>query len=153
MGVNGDYVGRIFVLPRPYEVEASTLRAFARAVGVTHPACHDSAAARALGYSDVVAAPTFGVVIAQKAEALYLSDPGARIDCERVVHAEERFVHTRPLVAGDVVGAATEVVGIISRGGITQVTTRSDLTDEADGHRGVPVASVWSTLAVRAERR
>ncbi|MDR1151309.1 MAG: MaoC family dehydratase N-terminal domain-containing protein [Bifidobacteriaceae bacterium] len=149
MGVNADYVGRTFALPHPYEVEASVLRTFAHAVGVTHPACHDAAAARALGYRDIVAAPTFAVVIAQRAEALYLRDPDAGIDFGRVVHAEERFAHARPIVAGDLVNARVEVVAITSRAGIAQVTTRCDLTDAGPRHSAAPITSVWSTLAVR----
>jgi acyl dehydratase len=131
------FVGRVFTLPQPYEVEPEVLRAFARSVGATHPACHDAAAARALGYRDIVATPTFAVVIAQAAEAIYINDPAAGIDFTRVVHAEERFEHHHPIVAGDRVAATVEVVAITARAGITRVTTRTSLAP-ADADQPLP---------------
>jgi acyl dehydratase len=148
VAVNRDYLGRTFVAP-VYEVAAVKLREFARAVGASHPACFDAERAQGLGYPSIVAAPTFAVVIAQLAEAAYVDDPGAGIDFERVVHADQRFAHARPIVAGDFIGAAVEVESIVERGGLALVTTRTDLTDAAVRH--TPVATVWSTLAVRGE--
>src|SRR3990170_3450787 len=87
------------------------LREFARAVGATHPAHHDVDAARALGHADVVATPTFAVVIAQRAEAQLIEDPEAGIDFSRVVHAEQRFTHHRPIFAGDRLVAELHVDG------------------------------------------
>jgi acyl dehydratase len=159
------YVGRTFRLPEPFDVTAQALGAFARAVGVTHPACLAASAARALGYRGVVAAPTFAVVIAQAAEALYVGDPAAGIDFAHLVHASERFTHHRPIVAGDVLDAACTVESITARGGVTLVTTRVDITSDAEvaphAHRpGAPdtvpvrsdavrVATVRSTFAIR----
>jgi acyl dehydratase len=152
VGVNASFVGRTFTLPRPYEVEAPILRAFAHAVGATHPACFDRDAARGLGYRDIVAAPTFAVVIAQAAEALYLADPASGIDFTRVVHAEERFIHTHPLVAGDRVNATIEVVAITVRSALTQITTSARLTVLGSAADAGPCVTVHSTLAVRAAR-
>ena len=104
-------------------------------------------AARELGYDDVVAPPTFAVIIAQLAEAEYIRDPQAQIDFSRVVHANETFDLTRPLVAGDDITARVHVTNIVSRASISMVTTRVDLTDAA----GADVGSVESTLAVRGE--
>jgi acyl dehydratase len=139
-------VGRTFALAQPYEVEAAALRSFAAAVGATAPACFDAAAARALGYRDIVAAPTFAAVIAQATEALYVADPAAGIDFTRVVHAEERISTVRPLIAGDRVNATVHVVSVTTRATICLVTTRTDLTCADDGG---PIAAVWSTLAIR----
>jgi acyl dehydratase len=121
------------------------LREFAAATGATVPACFDPAAAGALGYADVVAAPTFAVVIAQRAEAAYAADPAAGIDFSRVVHAEESIVLHRPIIAGDWLTPTLRVVGVRQRGAIAMVTTEVKLADPA----GVPVASVTSVLAVR----
>ncbi|GEN80878.1 FAS1-like dehydratase domain-containing protein [Actinotalea fermentans] len=145
MGVNLEYAGREYPPTAPYVVGREHLRDFARAVGADHPAHHDVEAARALGHPDVVAPPTFAVVIAQRAEAQLIEDPAAGIDFSRVVHAEERFTHHRPLHAGDEVVTVLHVDSITERAGLAMVTTRCELA-AADGAR---LATVVSTLAVR----
>ena len=145
MAVNTAFAGRVYPATAPYAVGREHLRDFARAVGATHAAHHDADAARALGYPDVVAAPTFAVVIAQQAEAQLIEDPAAGIDFSRVVHAEERFSHHRPIRAGDALVTVLHVDAITERAGLAMVTTRCEIAD-ADG---APVATVTSTLAVR----
>lgn len=146
MGVNAAFAGREYPPTEPYQVGREHVRSFARAVRATHPAHTDVEAARALGYADVVAPPTFAVVIAQRAEAQLVEDPEAGIDFSRVVHADERFVHHRPIVAGDEVVTVLHVDAVTERAGLAMVTTRCELaaTD------GTPLATVTSTLAVRA---
>ena len=144
--VNTDLVGRTFG-PYPYEVAGVKLREFARATGAVNPIHFERDAARAAGFPDVVATPTFAVVPAQEAEAAYISDPASGIDFTRVVHADEAFVHDRPIVAGDVLATTVEVSAITDRGPLTLVTTTATIRDD-DGQR---VARVTSTLAVRGE--
>lgn len=145
MPVDPSFVGRDYPPDEPYLVTRAELAAFAEAVGATHPANSDPAAAQALGYPDVVAPPTWAVVVAQRSEATYVDDPAAGIDFARVVHAEERFSHTRPIVAGDRIVTTLHVDDVVERAGLAMVTTRVDLTDEL----GTPIATVTSTLAVR----
>jgi acyl dehydratase len=147
LGVNASYAGRVYPPTAPYAVGREHLRDFALAVGAEHPAHHDVAAARALGYPDVIAAPTFAVVIAQRAEAQLISDPDAGIDFSRVVHADERFTHHRPIHAGDELVTVLHVDSITERAGLAMVTTRCEIADDD----GAPVATVLSTLAVRGE--
>ena len=71
-------------------------REFAAAIGSDDPAHLDPAAARALGHPDVIAPPTFAVIVALRAEAAVVRDPEAGIDFSRVVHGEERFTRHRP---------------------------------------------------------
>ncbi len=146
MGVDSSFAGREYPPTAPFAVGREHLRDFARAVGATHPAHHDVEAARALGHPDVVAPPTFAVVVAQRAEAQLIEDPDAGIDFSRVVHAEERFTHHRPIHAGDEVVTVLHVDAITERAGLAMVTTRCELVAAADG---VPLATVVSTLAVR----
>ncbi|MDR1633369.1 MAG: MaoC family dehydratase N-terminal domain-containing protein [Bifidobacteriaceae bacterium] len=147
MPVDPSWAGRTYPESGPYLVDGARLREFAVAVGTAAPACFDPAAAQALGYADVVAAPTFAAVIAQQAEAQYVRDPAAGIDFARVVHAEESFEHHRPIVAGDRLWAALTVKSIVERAGIAMVTTQVALHDAVRR----PVATVVSTLAVRGE--
>jgi acyl dehydratase len=141
------FVGRVYPAGEPYQVGREKLREFAHSVGAAHPACFDVGAARALGYQDVVAAPTFAVVVAQRAEAAYVDDPAAGIDFTRVVHAEESFHHYRPIVAGDSLRAELRVESVTERRGLWTITTVVHLSDDADQ----PVSDVTSVLAVRGE--
>ena len=147
MGVNPDLQGRSYPPTQPYAVGREKIREFAAAVQATHPAHTDLAAARGLGYADLVAPPTFLVTLAQRAEAAVVADSDAGIDFSRVVHADERFTHHRPIVAGDELIATATVETVKSLGGHSMVTTRADITTTA----GEPVSTVRSTLLVRGE--
>ena len=142
-------VGRSYAPGETYRVSAAKIAEMAEATGSDHPAHTDAAAARALGYDDVVAPPTFAVVVAQRAEQAYIADPESGIDFSRVVHAEERFTHHRPIVAGDLLRTTVHVDSLTERAGIAMVATRAEIVDDA----GTPVATVRSTLAVRGEGR
>ncbi|MYM18489.1 MaoC family dehydratase [Brevibacterium sp. 5221] len=145
MAVNTELQGTSYALPEPYEVSREAIAAFARATQ-SHDAAHtDPQAARALGYADVVAPPTFAVIPAQRAEARYISLPEAGIDFSRVVHGSEQFSYTRPIVAGDVLSAVCHVDGLREAGGHAMITTRTEI---ADAH-AAPVVTVTSTIVVR----
>jgi len=148
--VNLDFVGREYPQTAPYQVGREKIAEFARAIGSTNPASFSLEAARGLGYPDVVAPTTFAVIVAQAAEAQYISDPEARVDFSRVVHADERFTYTRPIFAGDELVTVVHVDKILERAGLAMVTTRceiSALTEIGLEH----VVTVTSTLAVRGE--
>ncbi|MBO9569411.1 MULTISPECIES: MaoC family dehydratase N-terminal domain-containing protein [Cellulomonas] len=147
MQVDTSFAGRAYPPGDVYVVAREKLREFAEATGATHPAHTDVAAARALGHPDVVAPPTFAVVIAQRTEAQYVDDPAAGVDFSRVVHADERFTHHRPIHAGDRLLTTLHVDAVTQRAGLSMVTTRCEIADES----GAPVATVVSTLAVRPE--
>ena len=144
-GVDTTQVGRVFSPTETYTVSAAKTEEMARATGATSPLHTDRDAARAAGYADVVAPPTFAVAVAQRAEFAYVQDPSSGIDFSRVVHAEESFVHHRPMVAGDELSTAVTVESITERAGITMVTTRAEIA----GADGAPVSTVRSTMAVR----
>ena len=138
-------VGSVFTGTPAYEVTRRAVAAFADVTGASSPIHRDPAVARAAGFSDVVAPVTFAVAVAQEAESEYIADPASGIDFSRVVHADETFTHHRPIVAGESLSTAVHVDAITARGGLTLVTTRTEISDPA----GEPVASVVSTLAVR----
>lgn len=147
MAVDASYVGREYPPYGPYVVGREKLREFAEAVAIDHPVCTDVLAARDAGFADVVAAPTFAVVIAQRAESQFIADPAAGVDFSRVVHADERFVHHSPIVAGDELWTVLHVDSITERAGLSMVTTRCEISRAG----GEAVATVTSTLAVRGE--
>ena len=87
MAVNADFQGRTYPPSGPYAVDAASLAAFAAAVGTTDPVHTDPEAARAAGYRDVIAPPTFAVSIAQQCDRQFVEDPEAGIDFSREVLA------------------------------------------------------------------
>lgn len=145
MPLTAELVGRSYPPIPPYAVGADTIAEFAAAVGARSALHTDPVAARAAGYADVIAPPTFAVIVAQACEAQLVADPEAGIDFSRVVHGEERFVHTRPIVAGDVLTGVLSVQAVRAVGGHVMVTSRTELTT-VDGE---PVSSVTSMLVVR----
>lgn len=129
-----------------YQVGREAVREFSIAVKAEHPAHHNLEAAADLGHQDLLAPPTFGVVISQRAEAAVVADPEAGIDFSRVVHADERFVHHHPITAGETLNAATTLERIRLMGAGAMVTTVTEIT-----HEGDPRATVTSTLLVRTD--
>ena len=144
MPVNADFQGRSYPPSGPYAVTAAEIAAFASAVGSDDPVHHDADAARAAGYRDVIAPPTFAVTIAQRCDAEYVKDPDSGIDYSRVVHGEQRFVHHRPITAGDEILGELTVDAVRSAGGHSMITTRTELTAS-----GEPVCTSTSTIVVR----
>jgi len=147
MGINTAFAGRQYPPTDGYEVSRVKIAEFAEAIGSDDPAHRDPAAARALGHPDVVAPPTFAVIVAQRAEAQLFTDPEAGVDWSRLVHGEERFAHHRPIVAGDLLVAVLHVETAREVGGNGLVTTRVEISDE----RGEPVSTVRSTVVVRGD--
>src|SRR6476469_4736483 len=148
MTINPDLQGRSYPAAEVYDVGREKIREFARAVKATHPAHFDVAAAEALGHRDLVAPPTFAITVAQLIE-----DPESGIDFSRVVHADQRFTHHRPIIAGDRLVAELHVDGVRAMGGGAMITTRSEIFAVAPGAAGVrePVATTTSSILVRGE--
>ena len=98
MAINPDYVGRTFPPSAPYEVSRVKLAEFADAIGDRNPVYRDRAAAVEAGFPDVIAPPTFAIVITMASSAQALSDPGLNLNYAMVVHGEQRF-ELRPAAA------------------------------------------------------
>jgi acyl dehydratase len=132
--VNPDLVGRAFAPTAPYLVGREKVREFARAVFATDPQHTDPEAARALGYADVVAPPTFAMVIQDLTLQQLLAEPDSGIALERTIHAEQRFRYTRPIVAGDELVAQLSIIGVRAVGKGAMVTSEAEMTDAAGRH-------------------
>ncbi len=145
MAVNADFQGRTYPPTPPYDVGRAKIREFAEAVGASDPVHVDPQVATERGYRDVIAPPTFAVLIAQQCDAQLIRDPEAGIDFSRVVHGEQRFVHHRPITAGDEVVGVLTVDGVKEAGGHAMVTTRSELSTTG----GEPVCTATSTIVIR----
>jgi acyl dehydratase len=147
VALNQAFEGRRFAPTLPYRVGREKIREFADAIGVEEPAHRDPEAARALGHPDVIAPPTFPVVITMPVSRMIADEPDLGLDYSRVVHAEQRFTYTRPVFAGDELTCTAELEKLTSRAGLDSVMFRVEIATVA----GEPVATVWTKLVARAE--
>jgi len=121
------------------------LAEFADAIGDQNPVYRDRSAAQEAGYPDVIAPPTFPIVISMASSAGVLAEPGLNLNYAMVVHGEQRFEYKRPLRAGDVVTAQATVSDIrnVGRNSLMTTTTRITTID------GEHVCTAYSTLVER----
>jgi acyl dehydratase len=145
MAINRDYVGRAFPASAPYEVSMVKIAEFADAIGDPNPVYRDSAAARAAGHPDVVAPPTFAIVISMAAAGTAMADPDLGLNYAMVVHGEQRFSYLRPLTAGDVVTAQPTITEIRDAGRNVMMTTNTEIRTVT----GELVCTAVSTLVER----
>lgn len=123
-----EIVGRSFVGAESTTVSQESITNFALAIG--EPETN-------------VAPPTFAITITLDKSQELLQNSG--LDWTRVVHGDQKFTSTRPIVAGDTLVCSSTIESARSVAGNEIVTVRSDL------HNGEElVASSWSTLVVRA---
>ena len=147
MPVNPDLQGRAFPATEPYLVGREKVREFSRAVLATSPLNHDVEAARAAGPADVVAPPTFAIVLQQLTLDQLVAVPDSGIDMTHIVHGEQRFSYTRPIVAGDELTAQLAVTSIKTLGGNAMVTAETAISDVTGAH----VVTATSVLVVRGD--
>jgi acyl dehydratase len=146
MPLDPSFTGRTYPPTPAYLVGRERIREFAAAIGDQNPAYTDVDAARALGHPDLVAPPTFAIVLALPAANQVVLDPALGLDYTRVVHGDQRFVMTRPIHAGDELTVVATVERIRSVAGNDIVTTRGEIATTS----GDPVATTYSTLVARA---
>ena len=147
MAVNRDYVGRTFAPTEPYEVSRVKIADFANAIGEPSELCRNREAAQKAGYPDVIAPPTFAIVISMVSTAVLQADPGLGLDYSMVVHGEQSFAYSRPLHAGDVVVATSTVESIRVIGGMSMMVTSTDIST-VDGEH---VCTAKSTIVERGQ--
>ncbi|MEP7056005.1 MAG: MaoC family dehydratase N-terminal domain-containing protein [Actinomycetota bacterium] len=145
MPINQDFVGRVLAPSQPYEVSRAKIREFAEAIGDDNPAYTSREAATSLGYDDVIAPPTFAIVMAMRLHHDLVHDPALGLDYSKVVHGEQQFVHHRPIQAGDILIGTPRVDDIKSRAGNDMLTWSAEIATV----EGEPVCKLTSTLVAR----
>jgi acyl dehydratase len=145
MPVNPSYVGRSYPPTPPYRVSREKIREFADAINDPTPAYRSVEAAQALGHTDVVAPPTFPVVLTLPSGHQLIDDPGAGVDFSRVVHGEQRFVHERPVLAGDELQVTLSIDNIRVAAGNELISTRAEVRTV----EGELVSTAYAVTVVR----
>lgn len=145
--INLEIIGRVYPSQGTYQVGREKIREFARAIKAKNELHYSVEAAQAAGYADLVAPATFAIILAQQADAQLINDPEAGIDFSRVVHADQRFTHHRPIVAGDELVTEVHVDNVRVMGAGAMLTTREEISTV----EGEKVTTCISSLLVRAE--
>jgi acyl dehydratase len=145
MPVDPALIGRTYPPTEPYLVGREKIREFADAINDPNPAYRSAEAARALGHSDVIAPPTFAIMLTIPAGHQAVLDPEVGIDYSRVVHGEQKFVLSRPVQAGDVLVVDVVISDIRAAAGNDILTTESRVSTA----EGELVLVAFSTIVAR----
>lgn len=145
MALDPSFLGRCYPAVGTYQVGREKIREFAEAIGDDDALYRDPSVARAYGYSDVIAPPTFATILVLRAQRALVCDPELGLDYSRVVHGNQSFTHHRPIQAGDELAATLHVEGVRAMGGNDMLTVRCRITDAA----GDLVTTARSMLVVR----
>jgi len=145
MPLNRAFIGRDYTSDDTYEVSREMIRKFADAIGDANPAYRDVEAAKALGHPDVIAPPTFLTVLGFRLGVGPISEPDLGLNYAMVVHGEQRYVHHRPVRAGDVLTATSIVEDIRDAGRNELMTIRQEIRTT----EGESVATAYNTIVSR----
>lgn len=146
MPLDQSFVGRSYPPSRPYEVGREKIREFAKAIGDLNPLYVEQDVAEAAGYRDVIAPPTFAIIMSMDISEQAIYDPELGLDYTKVVHGEQKFIHTRPIQAGDRLVGVLHIDEVKAVAGNDFLTTRVELSTVEGEH----VLSVIGKLVARA---
>ena len=145
MALNTDFIGRTYPATEPYLVGREKIREFARSLGDSNSLYFDPEVARSAGFHDLIAPPTFAIVVTMGAGEQVVFDPELGLDYTRVVHGDQKFVHHRVITAGDQLTCVVVVHDIRSVAGNDMITIRSEIADS----NGEQVTTVYSMILSR----
>ena len=120
MAITEAHAGRQYPKTAPYAIAAEKIAEFARALGDESPY---------YGGERPIAPPTFAAMIASSAWQLMFDDPELELALRRIVHGDQRFDYTRPLLAGDVVSATLTIDRVRVRGSAEIISSSVAITD------------------------
>jgi hypothetical protein len=133
MAVDASLAGRIFPPTAAYDVTEEALRDFATATGTPYTPGDPAPA-------------TFPIVVAFAAMQELMADPEVGIELHHVVHGQQKFVHERPIAAGDRLRATLTVSSLRQIAGTDIIATSSAITDDS----GALVCTAEATLVHKA---
>ena len=135
------------VPPTLWDVEKGRIRFFAEVIGATDPIHLDATAAKAAGYRNVVAPPTFIFGAESDSGVLMKLLDTLKIDLRKVLHGEQRFDYHAPVCAGDTLRFQTRVADIYDKkgGALEFVLNDTKVTNQLGEH----VADLHSVIVVR----
>jgi acyl dehydratase len=142
MPIDPSATGRVYPT-QVYEVSREKIREFADAVGDENPVHRHTEVAQALGHAEVIAPPTFAMIPVLRGFDVLMDD--LDIVYARVIHANQRFVHVRPIRAGDQLRTTPTLDSVRSVGGNDLLGIRCEVESSA----GERICTATATLLVR----
>ena len=129
----------------PFEVTRDLIQGFSRGIGETSPIHTDEAAARAEGYRDLVAPPTFCTIMVHR-----VSLPDINLKFGRTqMHAGQRVQSRAPIVAGDSLTASSHLKEVYEKTGRTGTMVFVVWETTFRNQDGAVVADVQESFARR----
>jgi acyl dehydratase len=126
--LNTSLVGKEYA-PLELMVERDHVVRFAKAIGEEAAVFLDADAARAAGYPEQLAPPTFVTTMQIMASAQAAADPDLGLDYTRVVHGEQAYEWRRPAHVGDSLRAVPRIAEIKAKGPLEFLVVQSEITD------------------------
>ncbi|WP_424809699.1 (3R)-hydroxyacyl-ACP dehydratase subunit HadA [Rhodococcus sp. 27YEA15] len=128
-----------------YEVGREKVREFARAVQDAHPAHHDEAAAKGLGYDGLIAPVTFVAIVGAIAQRRLFDEIITGYDLSQILQTDQRLVLHKPMKVGDRLFCDVYLDSFRQAAGSDIIVTKNIVTDQ-DGEE---VVTTWTTLVAR----
>ncbi|HEX9774522.1 MAG TPA: MaoC family dehydratase N-terminal domain-containing protein [Actinomycetota bacterium] len=145
MPLNKSLIGKKYPASAPYEVGRERIKEFAQAIGETNPVYTDEKAAKAAGYPDIIAPPTFLTVLNFRYSPQVIGDPDLGLDYSRVVHGEQSYELHRPVVPGMRLVGEPTITDITARGKNEFFTVEAAISTES----GESVATARAVIVSR----
>ena len=145
MALNTDLIGKSYDVV-DYTVDRDAVNIFVEAIGEQDPIYRDPEAAKAAGYPEQVAPPTFITVIQLQTSGQVVLDQELGLDYSRVVHGEQAYRYERPLFVGDRIRATPRLSDIVTKKSNEFLTIESEVHDAGSGEL---VLTTRSTLISR----
>jgi acyl dehydratase len=144
MPLNAELKGKVY-----QEVEFAVDRArvlqFCDAIGERGEVFRDPEAARAAGYPEQLAPPTFATVLQIMTSGQAVVDQELGLNYALVVHGEQEYAYDRPIMVGDTLHATPRIADIYARGTHEYLVIESEVRDAA----GERILVARSTLLSR----
>ena len=118
---------------------------FAEAIGEDNPLFRDAEAARAAGYPEQLAPPTFVTKMQIMTSGQAVLDQELGLNYALVVHGEQEYDYARPVRIGEVLTARPRIADIYARGPNEFLVIEAEIKDES----GETVVVARSTLLSR----
>jgi acyl dehydratase len=132
MALNTALIGKEYDVV-DFTVERDRVNQFVDAIGEQDPIYRDPEAARAAGFAEQVAPPTFITVIQIMTSGQVVLDQELGLDYSRVVHGEQEYRYERPLVVGDHIVATPRLASIERKKSNEFLTVTSEVHDAESG--------------------
>lgn len=129
-------------------VERGRLRLFCKAIGEDDPVYSDVAAARAAGYPDLPAPPTFLCALHHEQPDQFAWLAALGVSADRVLHGEQGFTYHAMAFAGDRLTARSRITDVYAKknGALEFIARETAVTDQDER----PIADLQDTVVVRS---